>query len=158
VPSDGADLLGRAVYAQPHSPECLAVAKNWLHECLNTHEKCRLLPASHGSLPTRVIDVGHDSRHPKLIHTHNNAGTYVALSYCWGGDSTFVLNAKTSHDLETGLPLSDYPRTLRDAIIITRSLEIDFLWVDALCIKQDSKEDVSWMLLFPAIFSFSMKR
>ncbi|KAE8454639.1 hypothetical protein EG329_000262 [Mollisiaceae sp. DMI_Dod_QoI] len=45
------------------------------------------------------------------------------------------------HDLQNGIPVNDFPATLRDAIIITRSLRIKYIWIDALCIKQDSKED-----------------
>jgi Heterokaryon incompatibility protein (HET) len=40
-----------------------------------------------------------------------------------------------------GVPLSRFPATLRDAVTITRKLGIQHLWVDALCIKQDSEED-----------------
>ncbi|KAL9084537.1 MAG: hypothetical protein Q9165_008040 [Trypethelium subeluteriae] len=34
-----------------------------------------------------------------------------------------------------------FPQTLQDAIIITRKLEIPYLWIDAICIKQDSEDD-----------------
>lgn len=33
------------------------------------------------------------------------------------------------------------PRTLQDAVRITRSLSIKFLWIDALCIVQDAPDD-----------------
>jgi hypothetical protein len=44
-------------------------------------------------------------------------------------------------DLENDIPVGNYPATLRDAIIITRALGIKVIWIDALCIKQDSPED-----------------
>ena len=66
---------------------------------------------------------------------------WIALSYCWGGDSQFVFNDKTMHDLQSGIRLNDFPATLRDAVIITRALRIKYIWIDALCIKQDSVED-----------------
>lgn len=37
--------------------------------------------------------------------------------------------------------LSSFPQTLRDAITITKSLGFRYLWIDALCILQDSKGD-----------------
>jgi Heterokaryon incompatibility protein (HET) len=40
-----------------------------------------------------------------------------------------------------GVPLSDFPATLRDAVAVTRRFGIRHLWVDALCIKQDSQDD-----------------
>ena len=45
------------------------------------------------------------------------------------------------YDLQRGIPLSDFPATLRDAVVITRSLGVKYIWIDALCIKQDSAED-----------------
>ena len=92
-------------------------------------------------LPTRVIDVGDDDTSPKLITTGGKVGTWIALSYCWGGDSVFIHNDSTVADLKAGIPLEKYPRTLRDAIIITRALGVKYIWIDALCIKQDSRED-----------------
>lgn len=131
------------MYLDPASRECLAVAKDWLHTCLSEHKKCNSSGASQRPLPTRVIDVGGEACPPKIFNTNGKFGSYVALSYCWGGDSTFVLNVKTIGFLQEGIPLADYPATLRDAIIITRSLGIQYLWIDALCIRQDSAEEVS---------------
>ena len=39
------------------------------------------------------------------------------------------------------IPLSLLPRTIQDAIFVTRQLGIRYLWVDALCIIQDSPKD-----------------
>lgn len=53
-----------------------------------------------------------------------------------------------------GTPLSHFPKTVRDAITITRALGFKFLWVDAFCIYQDSKMD--WEIeapKMPAIYS-----
>jgi hypothetical protein len=45
------------------------------------------------------------------------------------------------HDLHRGIPLDSFPATLRDSVVITRTLGIKYIWIDALCIKQDSTED-----------------
>lgn len=39
------------------------------------------------------------------------------------------------------IPLERLPRTIQDAVMITRSLGITYLWVDVLCIIQDNKDD-----------------
>jgi hypothetical protein len=61
--------------------------------------------------------------------------------YCWGGESTFKLTHKTANSFIKGLSLENFPPTLRDAIVVTRALDVKFLWIDALCIYQDSNVD-----------------
>ena len=40
-----------------------------------------------------------------------------------------------------GIPSSELPQTFQDAISVTRRLQIRYLWIDSLCILQDSPED-----------------
>jgi hypothetical protein len=40
-----------------------------------------------------------------------------------------------------GILLHDLPRTFQDAIYITNFLRVRHIWIDSLCIIQDSKED-----------------
>jgi hypothetical protein len=39
------------------------------------------------------------------------------------------------------IPMTILPQTFRDAISITRRLGVQYLWIDSLCIIQDSEED-----------------
>ena len=66
---------------------------------------------------------------------------YAALSYCWGYSNPCILEAKTVSQFGQGVPWEDLPETIQDAITSTRELKIRYLWVDALCIVQDSQED-----------------
>ncbi len=135
-------MLANVVQKDPASEASLKVAKNWQQRCVATHQKCTRMLSQQRPLPTRVIDVGGISRNPRLTVTNGRPGYWAALSYCWGGHSTFVLNAGTSDDLFGGkIPLHRFPKTLRDAITVTRALDLQFLWIDALCIMQDSAED-----------------
>lgn len=58
---------------------------------------------------------------------------YVALSYVWGATAT------AAHDSSGQICLEDLPRTIRHAIIVTRSLGLNFLWVDRHCIRENDK-------------------
>jgi hypothetical protein len=40
-----------------------------------------------------------------------------------------------------GMPWHDLPKTFQDAILLTRSLGIQYLWIDSLCIVQDDLND-----------------
>src|SRR5256885_16010047 len=43
-----------------------------------------------------------------------------------------------------GIPFSHFPKTFQHAILICRGLGVNYLWIDSLCIIQDSEED--WAL------------
>jgi hypothetical protein len=95
--------------------------------------------------PTRLINVGRAEPFSdpilELDTTHQGTAPFAALSYCWGGQSDFILTKDLAEQLTAGISLDKWPGTLHDAILITRSLHIQYLWIDALCIFQDSKED-----------------
>ncbi|RDW57116.1 hypothetical protein BP6252_13862 [Coleophoma cylindrospora] len=124
------------------SEKKMSQARKWLEECRLGHPKCpqRLVPR----LPTRVLDVGAlgDSASTRLyVSKSDEAAEYVALSYCWGGPQLFTTTIATIEDRICSIPGNDLPKTIRDAIFVTRSLGIRYLWVDALCIIQDSYAD-----------------
>ena len=142
VPSGYGQLLARTVQPDPASEASFKVAKYWHANCLENHPKCARVLLQERPLPTRVIDVGDANTNPKLIAGNGINGTWAALSYCWGGNSHFVLNKETSIDFYGGhIALAEYPQTLQDAIIISRTLNMQYVWIDALCILQDSQDD-----------------
>lgn len=77
----------------------------------------------------RLIDCFNDDIVPAIGNE-----PYVALSYVWGNDSTYT-NKKR-----------EYPKTIQDAMFITRELGYRWLWVDKYCINQDNKEDFLFQL------------
>jgi hypothetical protein len=79
---------------------------------------------------------------PVLYESKNDeCGVYACLSYCWGQTSTFTSTLSTLQTRKRGFRLEDLPRTLRDAIIAARTLGIEYIWIDQLCIIQDSQVD-----------------
>lgn len=146
IPLDRPDLialLSREMFADSSSQSCLAMGKIWLENCLREHAQCNSAHPKQHPLPSRVIDVGSDAKHPSLFVTLGQPGSWTALSYCWGGASDFVLTRARFPDLQKGFPASSAPKTIHDAIVITKALGIRYIWIDALCIFQDSMEDWS---------------
>ena len=134
-------LLSRDTSEESSSPACLSVGAEWLKSCYENHPKCSVEHKQQSYLPTRVINVGDHSTHPFLhISGHEEIGSWVALSYCWGGVSTCILTKNRLAELQRGLLLKDCPRTIHDAILITRALGVKYLWVDALCIFQSPQD------------------
>ncbi|KAH6721524.1 heterokaryon incompatibility protein-domain-containing protein [Leptodontidium sp. MPI-SDFR-AT-0119] len=118
----------------------LATVGSWLHECISSHPLCR---PSTGQTPKRLIDVGRASVFPKLVtctELANESLRYATLSYCWGL-TTFKTTKATVYTYSRALPYDDLPKTYRDAITLARSLEINYLWIDALCIVQDDNAE-----------------
>lgn len=69
------------------------------------------------------------------------AGEFAALSYVWGKckDEKLCITLLNVEERQQvgGLSRARYPKTIADAINLTKELEIRYLWIDALCIVQD---------------------
>ncbi|WYZ36519.1 hypothetical protein EsH8_II_000025 [Colletotrichum jinshuiense] len=65
----------------------------------------------------------------------------MTLSYRWGADPTIVLLTSNIDRFRRGEPIQSLPRTFRDAITVARKFSIKYLWIDSLCILQDSEDD-----------------
>ena len=65
---------------------------------------------------------------------------YIALSYVWGGVSTvrLTLATKERYMMPGALQITSLPHTIRDAISWTSALGERYLWVDCLCVVQDT--------------------
>ncbi|KAH9211697.1 heterokaryon incompatibility protein-domain-containing protein, partial [Leptodontidium sp. 2 PMI_412] len=63
------------------------------------------------------------------------------LSYCWGGDQETRLTKERALEYRSGILSTSLPQTIQDAIHVTRSLKLQYLWVDSLCILQDDPQE-----------------
>ncbi|PVH80499.1 HET-domain-containing protein [Cadophora sp. DSE1049] len=115
---------------------------SWLRDCLN-HEACSPKSKDIARPPTRVIDVGTSDGYqdPYLRHSGEEVQEWVTLSHCWGQKSPLQTTKKTLSSHQKALPLNTIPNLFRDAVAITRELGYSYLWIDSLCIIQDSEED-----------------
>lgn len=123
------------------SRAAFVMASHWLHTCLTNHRKCGLSEAM-PNLPTRVIDVGNGFDEPiRLIASQGTHGLYCTLSYRWYDSKTFKTTSKNIEELQQSIPENELHQTIKDAITITRKLGLRYLWVDAICIIQNDKDD-----------------
>lgn len=69
---------------------------------------------------------------------------YAALSHVWG-DVEAAPPLKTIRgnydEMKEGIPLFRLPPNFADAVETCRRLGVQFIWIDSLCIIQDSDED-----------------
>ncbi|KAH7110867.1 hypothetical protein B0J11DRAFT_544129 [Dendryphion nanum] len=122
----------------------MAMSHRWLRCCIEDHGACNMDLSSQYS-PSRIIDVERfkSFSEVKLIEGITLNEPYIALSHRWGETGlpqTTTLNIK---DRLHGIPASELSRTIQDAIWIVYTLGFRYLWVDALCIVQDSSSDWS---------------
>ena len=76
-----------------------------------------------------------------ISSSHRPTSPYMTLSHCWGSAEFPKLTMGNIETMKNGVAVSTLPNTFRHAIEITRRLGIKYLWIDALCIVQDSVDD-----------------
>ncbi|CZR65394.1 uncharacterized protein PAC_15294 [Phialocephala subalpina] len=140
--------------ADSGSEDCLNGLRNWLMQCTQGHEECRQSIGQ--DLPRRVIEVlspnGTDTL--TLADAEGRRGYYNALSHCWGQSQNIFPLATTKVNMSkhfSSLEWSDLSKIFQDAVQITRSLGIRYLWIGSLCIIQDDEED--WIAQAPQMSS-----
>lgn len=85
---------------------------------------------------------GNEEERVKVLVSEGLSAQYAALSYCWGyTPQVTTTQARLPSFVKDGIEISKLPKTLQDAITVTRKLGIPYLWIDSLCIIQDSDDD-----------------
>jgi hypothetical protein len=143
-------VQGRPVSKTGGDPRTFQLAQTWIEECYNDHPECRWSEddnqfiMSDPLLPTRVIDIGEsDQEVPRLILSNGSRGKWAALSHRWPQDARNILRlvADNIEDMQRAIPWESLAATFQDALRIIRVLGLRYLWVDSLCILQDSPAD-----------------
>jgi hypothetical protein len=115
---------------------------------------------SHGEhsnrpMPTRVIDCSNyrpvlsgDMQHP-----------WISLSHCWGIKGGLKTTRSNYNSMLDAIELGQLPATIRDAIIFTRRLGFQYLWVDSICIVQperngDVDDENDWIEELPNMHQY----
>ncbi|KAF2792569.1 HET-domain-containing protein, partial [Melanomma pulvis-pyrius CBS 109.77] len=122
-------------------------ARKWLSQCLKGHNKCQVAQSTERGQfsPTRLLEIGQpDAEKVRLRFGSAQDSTdiqYATLSHCWGSSKVLRLTSTSFQRLKEGIEISELAQTFQDAIFTARSLGIRLLWLDSLCIFQDSYED-----------------
>ncbi|KAG4428566.1 hypothetical protein IFR05_015950 [Cadophora sp. M221] len=141
----------------------LAGMVDWINvqikDCVGDHKECKQQVKTY--VPTRLLHVGQadGSEEPYLVekdddmafvetlHTSLSSGKaktpvlYATLSHCWGTTAHCKTTKDTLSERKACIPMSSLNRTFADAVTATRVLGLKYLWIDSLCIIQDSVQD-----------------
>ncbi|KAF2248961.1 HET-domain-containing protein [Trematosphaeria pertusa] len=130
---------------QTFSRRSLQQADEWLRVCRKEHATCRALDAKPMITPTRLLFLEQTATGFKIrlreTHKLEIKPQYIALSHCWGG----VLTARLTQDNYSGylqdIPQKDLPQVFLDTFHVASHFGINYVWIDSLCIVQDSVDD-----------------
>lgn len=113
------------------------MAQRWLEECQTSHNTCqRQVP---DFTPTRLLRV--DEHEMAVVEMKGQIRPYLAPSYCWGKWPFSTLTKANYSNMLTSVSFDQIPRTFQDAVQVVRAFGKGFLWIDALCIIQDDRDD-----------------
>lgn len=130
------------------SATSFAVARSWYQQCMN-HATCRNWRQGSRVLPTRLVQIWRPGSQStdlsaKICETEAlpTSTPYVTLSHCWGKKGViFKLLQNNLQELSQAIPIERLPKVFQDAMHVSYELGISYIWIDSLCIIQDSKED-----------------
>jgi serine/threonine protein kinase len=152
VHQDGIDCCDRLDHptsvTDNHSRDVFKNAKNWLGECTRMHEACRIHAVTDMVLPTRLVDTQPDGVDSGAVRIVDSASIdrepepvkYATLSYVWG-QKDVTLTTDRLQNAQLGLQRQQLSKPLESGIQAAQHLGYRYIWVDSLCIVQDSEDD-----------------
>lgn len=148
-PSEGSGdeiQMSFPVLPAARSPLRFELFRKWLRLCEQQHN-CK--GSTKRTLPSRLLYVGgqHYPGSLRLVSgQETKAAEYIALSHCWGklGPNEVLSYCTTRENIahrEEGFDIADLPLTFQDAVKVARELDVQYLWIDSLCIIQGKGGD-----------------
>jgi len=121
----------------------ISLVKGWIDTCCKTHRLCNRKRECW--YPTRLLHIiSSDQARLILSEDHAPKGYYITLSHRWGNFQYTKLLTETLAQLQSVIAVSHLPPAFRDAIKVATLLDIEYIWIDGLCIKQDPDDRSDW--------------
>lgn len=118
-------------------------AVSWIENCKSNHRTCRQAYEDKAWKPTRLLKVSEDPNSIRLCEKDEipDGTIYTTLSHCWGLVVLGTLLTTNIDSLKKSIPISSLVKTFQNAIEVTRRLKVEYIWIDCLCIIQNSPGD-----------------
>ncbi|VUC26302.1 unnamed protein product [Clonostachys rosea] len=127
-----------------NSSSTWAIARCWIKNCAERHDVYQLARNLGAQLPTRLVYVGKGRNDPPHVVDGSalpDTTSYTTLSHRWGTAEFTSLNSSNLEAFKRKLPDVALTPTFIDAIHATLCLGYHYIWIDSLCIIQDSVDD-----------------
>ncbi|KIN02953.1 hypothetical protein OIDMADRAFT_27430 [Oidiodendron maius Zn] len=119
-------LGGRRINSRELNVELIL---NWVHACVKRHDEFCLPVPTKDLEEIRLVDI--ETR--KVVKYPGSDCDYVTLSYVWGD--------VTQNHYKLGDIVKTLPKTLEDALSLTKKLGKRYTWIDSVCIDQSDDRD-----------------
>lgn len=123
------------------SAKCFSTMMDWISRCRKEHTLCNSTTGE--NLPHRILEI--QCLRPlrvRVVEGGSRRGKYACLSYRWGPSTKSTsLNRHNLSLYKAMIPRRELYPLVRDAITIAYKAQLRYIWIDAYCILQDSKED-----------------
>ncbi|KAF2636629.1 HET-domain-containing protein, partial [Massarina eburnea CBS 473.64] len=118
----------------------------WLSNCLHTHSRCQSSSLDEKWYPTRLLRLEQVPGGDIRIRLQESAfetpsGPYIALSHRWGQANIVKLETKHLSSMKDNIAFEELPKTFQDAARVALYFDCHYLWIDSLCLIQNSQED-----------------
>lgn len=113
-----------------------------LEHCKSHHPSCQIEAMEALWYPTRLVEVLGDNA-ARVIETSETVpvGPYATLSHCWGKSRMITATTENIGRLKKRSAMLDLPKTFSDALQFIKAIGISLIWIDSICIIQDSVQD-----------------
>lgn len=169
--STSRDIVGHIDTAKSNwNTAYLEQIKRWHRKCVESHEACRRtlsqcdeFDAEDVPLPSRCIEIvpyqqgGSWKERWILKETHGEQGRYIALSHRWREETERAMTRVANMRCRMGEPCGhdhgpyafndvwrDNTPLFREAGHLAALLGVRYLWIDSICIIQDSPGKKDW--------------
>jgi hypothetical protein len=116
---------------------------SWINDCERDHKDCRVAHAP--ILPKRVVQIVPDAIGALKVRLFEpkpvTESRYACLSHCWGKTQILRTVSDNIEGLKDEIPWGSLSKTFQDAIEFSHAIGLQYIWIDSLCIIQDSAHD-----------------
>ncbi|KAL8309890.1 hypothetical protein RB597_009932 [Gaeumannomyces tritici] len=129
---------------RPDPAQLPDLVRQWVARCQTheSHEHCRAYQALPRQAPRRVLEITDKALLLLVLPRDNWTGTYITLSHRWAVPEPPKLRRENEAELRSaGISIASLPQVFQDAVQVARWLDVQYVWIDSLCIFQDSLQD-----------------
>ena len=131
------------------SEKSVSSIQKWLELCERNHDICHKV-ATQDFCPDRLLQI--ETKDGKFfVQLITSAGDrascvkYTTLSHCWGSTQPAKLLRENLASSRGSRSVDELPKTFRDAVLVTFDIGLTHIWIDSLCIIQDSENNIDWL-------------